>query len=355
MAKPPSPSSSSAADVSQDETWMAHALELAREAESRGCFRGIGMATYIEACAFAGSEAAHLTLDLDGRFSLRIGTQSNGQGHATAYAQIAAEALGVDYEDIIVRQGDTDELARGGGTGGSRSVPLGGASTQVAAKELHTIIKRLAADELEASEADIEMREGRACIIGTDKSIDLAKLAQAVPDETARTAIGDVEQAEATYPNGTHICELEVDPSTGITSLIRWTAIDDFGVTVNPLLLKGQVIGGVVQGIGQCLYERVVYDDTGQLLTGSLMDYQLPRAADLPPIHFETRNVPSTTNALGIKGAGEAGTIAAAPAVMNALSDALMRRYGAPDVDMPATPALLWELIQSLESRQSAH
>ncbi|MEM6986721.1 MAG: xanthine dehydrogenase family protein molybdopterin-binding subunit, partial [Pseudomonadota bacterium] len=196
----------------------------ARESESRGCIRGIGMATYIEACAFAGSEAAHLTLDLDGRFSLRIGTQSNGQGHATAYAQIAAEALGVDYEDIIVRQGDTNELARGGGTGGSRSVPLGGASTQVAAKELHTIIKRLAADELEASEADIEMRERRACIIGTDKGIDLAKLAQAVPDEAARTAIGDVEQAEATYPNGTHICELEVDPSTGITRLIRWTA-----------------------------------------------------------------------------------------------------------------------------------
>lgn len=326
----------------------------AREAEARGCFRGIGMATYIEACAFAGSEAAHLSLELDGRFNLRIGTQSNGQGHATAYAQIAAEALGVDYEDIRVRQGDTDELATGGGTGGSRSIPLGGASAQVAARALLAQLKRLAAEELEAAEADIEIREGAAHVVGTDKQVTLSVLAESAPDAEARTAVGDVQQAEATYPNGTHICEIEVDPSTGVSTLIRWTAIDDFGVTVNPLLLKGQVIGGVVQGIGQCLYERVVYDEEGQLLTGSFMDYQLPRADDLPPIHFETRNVPSTTNALGIKGAGEAGTIAAAPAVMNALSDALMRRYGTPDIDMPATPSLMWNLIQSLEQGSRA-
>lgn len=326
----------------------------AREAEGRGCLRGIGMASYIEACAFAGSEPAHLALELDGRFSLRIGTQSNGQGHATAYAQIAAEALGVDYSAIVVRQGDTDELARGGGTGGSRSIPLGGASAQVAARELKTVIQRLAAEELEAAEADIEIHDGHATVVGTDKRISLARLAETAPDAASRTAIGNVEQAEATYPNGTHICELEVDPRTGVTTLVQWTAIDDFGVTVNPLLLSGQVIGGVVQGIGQCLHERVVYDETGQLLTGSLMDYQLPRAADLPPIHFETRNVPSTTNALGIKGAGEAGTIAAAPAVMNALSDALMRAYGQPDIDMPATPGLLWERIQALETRAAS-
>lgn len=323
----------------------------AREAESRGALRGIGMATYIEACAFAGSEAAHLSLELDGRFALRIGTQSNGQGHATAYAQIAAEALGVDYEHVVVRQGDTDELDTGGGTGGSRSIPLGGASAQVAARELHTMIKRLAADELEASDTDIEIREGHACVVGTDRRVSLERVAQSAPDEAARTAVGDVKQAEATYPNGTHICELEIDPATGVTTLLKWTAIDDFGVTVNPLLLQGQVVGGVVQGIGQCLYERVVYDETGQLLTGSLMDYQLARAGDIPPIHFETRNVPSTTNALGIKGAGEAGTIAAAPAVMNAMSDALLRAYGAPDIDMPATPGLVWKLIQDLEVR----
>jgi len=234
--------------------------------------------------------------------------------------------LGVDYTDIELRQGNTDELATGGGTGGSRSIPLGGASAQVAARALLERIRTLAAEQLEAAEADIELHAGTARVIGTDRQIALATLAAAAPDEAARTGIGDVQQAEATYPNGTHICELEVDPSTGICELVKWTAIDDFGVTVNPLLLTGQVIGGVVQGIGQCLHERVVYDETGQLLTGSLMDYQLPRAADLPPIHFETRNVPSTTNALGIKGAGEAGTIAAAPAVMNALSDALMRR-----------------------------
>ncbi len=321
----------------------------AKDAETRGRFRGIGMATYIEACAFAGSEPAHLTLGLDGGFSLRIGTQSNGQGHATAYAQIAAEVLGVDYTDIELRQGNTDELATGGGTGGSRSIPLGGASAQVAARALLERIRTLAAEQLEAAEADIELHAGTARVIGTDRQIALVTLAAAAPDEAARTGIGDVQQAEATYPNGTHICELEVDPSTGICELVKWTAIDDFGVTVNPLLLTGQVIGGVVQGIGQCLHERVVYDETGQLLTGSLMDYQLPRAADLPPIHFETRNVPSTTNALGIKGAGEAGTIAAAPAVMNALSDALMRRYGQPEIDMPATPGLLWEHIQSCE------
>lgn len=324
----------------------------AHEAEQRGCFRGIGMATYIEACAFAGSEPAHLSLGLDGGFSLRIGTQSNGQGHATAYAQIAAEALGVDYTDIELRQGDTNELATGGGTGGSRSVPLGGASVQVAARELLKRVRQLAAEQLEAAEADIELHGGSARVVGTDRAISLAAVAASAPDESARTAIGDVQQAEATYPNGTHVCEIEVDPATGITRLVKWTAIDDFGVTVNPLLLEGQVVGGVVQGIGQCLFERVVYDETGQLVTGSLMDYQLPRAADLPPVHFETRNVPSTTNALGIKGAGEAGTIAAAPAVMNALSDALMRRYGEPDIDMPATPGVLWHMIDQYERRK---
>jgi carbon-monoxide dehydrogenase large subunit len=250
--------------------------------------------------------------------TLYIGTQTNGQGHATAYSQFVADKIGIDFDKITVRQGDTDELAKGGGTGGSRSIPLGGVSVARASEVLAEKMKKLAADELEAAPADIEFVAGAARIVGTDRVISYGDIARAAKSEEDRTGEADVAQDEATYPNGTHICEVEIDPDTGDVDIVGYTIVDDFGVTVNPVLLLGQVHGGVMQGIGQCLTEGVVYSEDGQLLTASFMDYAMPRADDAPFFDFETRNVPSTTNALGIKGAGEAGTIGACPAVVNA-------------------------------------
>ncbi|MDH6230048.1 carbon-monoxide dehydrogenase large subunit [Mesorhizobium soli] len=311
-----------------------------------GKIRGIGMATYIEACAFAGSEPAHVELNGDGTVTLLIGTQSNGQGHATAYAQFVAEKLGMDIAQVKVVQGDTDRLARGGGTGGSRSIPLGGVSAARAGEALAEKIARIAADELEASAADIELIDGTARIVGTDRSIGFADIAKAAKRPEDLKGSGEFTQHEATYPNGTHICEVEIDPETGNTEIVAYTIVDDFGVTVNPLLLAGQVHGGVVQGIGQALSENAVYSEDGQLLTASFMDYAMPRADNFPWLHFETRNVPSTTNALGIKGAGEAGAIGSTPATLNAVTDALFRAYGVRHIEMPATPSRIWATIQ---------
>jgi carbon-monoxide dehydrogenase large subunit len=316
------------------------------EARKRGKIRGIGMSTYVEACAFAGSEPAYLTLNADGTFLLRIGTQSNGQGHRTAYAQLAAEKLGIDPRKIAMHQGDTDVLAKGGGTGGSRSVPLGGVSVVRASVVLADKMKNTASHLLEAAAADIDLSGGVARIAGTDRAVSYAEIAAASSDAD-RNAEGNFVQDEATYPNGTHICEVEIDPETGVVEVVAYTIVDDFGVTVNPLLLAGQVHGGVAQGIGQALLERTVFDESGQLLTASYMDYAMPRADNMPSFDFQTRNVPSTTNALGIKGAGEAGTIGACPAVMNAVGEALRREYGIAHIDMPATPQAIWAAIQA--------
>ncbi|MEQ1938433.1 xanthine dehydrogenase family protein molybdopterin-binding subunit [Mesorhizobium sp. CN5-321] len=315
------------------------------EAKSRGKIRGIGMATYIEACAFPGSEPAHVTLNGDGTVTLKIGTQTNGQGHATAYAQFVSEKLNLPIERIHVRQGDTDELKSGGGTGGSRSIPLGGVSAARAGEHLAEKIRQIAADELEASAGDIELEDGVARIVGTDRTVDFATIAKAAKKPEDLQGFGEFVQDEATYPNGTHICEVEIDPDTGSTEVVRYTIVDDFGATVNPILLAGQVHGGVVQGIGQALCEEAVYGEDGQLLAASFMDYAMPRADDFPFFHFETRNVPSTTNALGIKGAGEAGTIGATPAALNAVTDALYRACGIDHIEMPATPARVWAAI----------
>lgn len=345
-------------DVGEFDGHMTQAMERAgwadfeqrrEEARSRGKLRGIGMATYIEACAFAGSEPAHLQLNGDGTITLFIGTQTNGQGHATAYSQFIAENIGIDFDKIIVRQGDTRELAKGGGTGGSRSIPLGGVSVSRASEVLAEKIRKLAADELEAGPEDIELVDGEARIVGTDRAVSYADVARAATDPEDLKAISDISQDEATYPNGTHICELEIDPETGNLEIVAYTIVDDFGLTVNPVLLMGQVHGGVVQGIGQCIGEEAVYSEDGQLVTASFMDYMVPRADTVPSFHFETRNVPSTTNALGIKGAGEAGTIGACPAVMNAIIDALDKPLGIRHVEMPATPGRLWGLIAEAE------
>lgn len=341
-------------DVGEMDGHMTEALDRAgwdgfdaraEEAKGRGRIRGIGLSTYIEACAFAGSEPAHIRLRDDGTVEMRIGTQSTGQGHKTAYAQFVAEKLNLDIAQIDVRQGDTDELAKGGGTGGSRSVPLGGVSASRAGEDLAEKIKKIAADELEAAPDDIELADGAATIAGTDRSMSFAAIAAAASDPELLKGFGNFKQDEATYPNGTHICEVEIDPATGTCDIVAYTIVDDFGATVNPILLAGQVHGGVVQGIGQCLTEDTVYDEDGQLLTASFMDYAMPRADTVPSFDFTTRNVPSTTNAMGIKGAGEAGTIGACPAVMNAVIDATWRAKGIRHVEMPATPHRLWQLL----------
>ncbi|MGJ3265352.1 MAG: xanthine dehydrogenase family protein molybdopterin-binding subunit, partial [Salinarimonas sp.] len=312
-------------------------------ARARGMIRGIGMASYIEACAGGGPETATVAIEPDGSARVAIGTQSSGQGHATAYAQLVSQHLDLPLERIRVVQGDTDDIATGGGTGGSRSIPVGGASVAGASELMAGKLKALASEALEASVADLEIGEGAVRIAGTDRSIAFAALAARAPEPIS--AAHTWKPPSATYPNGTHVCEVEIDPDTGTVTIVAYVVVDDFGVTLNPSLLAGQVHGGVVQGIGQALQERVVYDEGGQLVTASLMDYQLPRAADVPSFVFETRNVPCTTNVLGLKGAGEAGTIGAAPAAMNAVVDALWRACGIGHIDMPATPQAVFAAI----------
>jgi carbon-monoxide dehydrogenase large subunit len=319
----------------------------AEAAKKAGRIRGLGIATYVEACAFPGSEGATVTLNEDGTATLLIGTQTNGQGHATAYAQFIAGHLGIDYGKIEVIQGDTDKVPSGEGTGGSRSIPLGAVSVDRASTKLATQLRKAAAPLLEAKADELQFSDGVVRVAGTNRGMTLAELARAVPDKGVLKAFDDsFEQPEPTYPNGSHVAEVEIDPETGVTTIVGYWIVDDFGATVNPMLLEGQVHGGIVQGIGQALYEHTVYDDAGQLLTATFQDYAMPRADGVPGFHFETRNVPSTTNAFGIKGAGEAGSIGSCPAVMNAIGDALWREYGVPHIDMPATPQRVWEAIQ---------
>jgi carbon-monoxide dehydrogenase large subunit len=325
-----------------------------KQARKAGKVRGIGLACYIEACAGGSPERADVRLDPDGDVTVLIGTQSNGQGHATAYAQLVSQHLDLPLERIKVLQGDTDVVRTGGGTGGSRSIPVGGASVAGASKALANQLKELAADALEAGPTDLELADGAVRVAGTDRAMTLAEIARLPRATPELLSAGDSwTPPEATYPNGTHICEVEIDPETGETEVVRYTIVDDFGLALNPLLLEGQVQGGVVQGIGQALHERTIYDQEGQLLTASFMDYRLPRAGDLPHIHFETRNVPSTTNALGMKGAGEAGAIGSCPAVMNAVVDALDRAYGIRHIDMPATPDRVFVAIQEARASTS--
>ncbi len=320
----------------------------ARASRRAGKLRGIGLATYIEACGNNGPDTAVVKLERDGAITVLAGSQSTGQGHHTAYAQLIAEHLGLPPEQVRVLQGDTDVIATGMGTGGSSSIPCAGASVAGAARKLGGSLKALAAEALEASAGDLELADGHVRVAGTDRTISFAALAGRAEGQPDRLQASDAfVPTEATYPNGTHVCEVEIDPATGSLEIAGYVVVDDFGVTLNPLLLAGQVHGGAVQGIGQALMERTVYDrDSGQLVTASLMDYALPRAADTPSFAFETRNVPCKTNVLGVKGAGEAGAIGSCPAVMNAVVDALWRAFRVRHVDMPATPERIWQAIE---------
>ena len=319
-----------------------------REAHARGRLRGIGLATYVEACAGGPRERAKVTVDRAGRVTVLIGTQTNGQGHETAYKQIVAESLGVAPEAIDVIQGDSDRIATGGGTGGSRSIPVGGASIADAALKIQEKAKIRAGELLEAAARDIAFEDGLFTVVGTDRSLSLSAVAARSADETAFDEAGEFKPPRSTYPNGAHVCEVDIDVETGEPQIVRYTVVDDFGTVLNPLLLAGQVHGGVAQGVGQALHERTVFDADGQLLTGSFSDYTMPRADQLPPITFRYNEIPCRTNPLGMKGAGEAGAIGAPPAVINAVVDALAAAgLGVEHVDMPATPEVLWRLIRN--------
>lgn len=328
----------------------------ARKAGSaaRGRLRGKGIAHYIENCGSGREEIGRMRVEADGTVVFTIGTQDNGQGHQTAYGQIIAGRLGIDIARVRVIQGDTDLVATGMGTGGSRSLPIGGVSCDRTTVDLIEKGKRIAAEVLEAAIEDIEFADGAFSIAGTDRAASLADIARAAADpaklpageESGLTGEGAHGSTLYTFPNGCHACEVEIDPDTGQVTLDRYAVVDDFGTVINPVLLAGQVYGGIGQGVGQALHENCVYDDDGQLLSGSFMDYGLPRADDLPDILFEFHeDAPCVTNPLGLKGSGEAGAVGAPPAVMNAILDALSE-HGVTAIDMPATPQAVWRAIK---------
>ncbi|UFN50608.1 xanthine dehydrogenase family protein molybdopterin-binding subunit [Roseomonas sp. OT10] len=327
------------------------------EAEKRGKRRGIGLAYYLEATGGAPSERAEVRFASDGMVEVLVGTQSTGQGHETAYAMITASELGIPIEKIRVLQGDSDEIPTGGGTGGARSLYSEGTALLATTTTVLERGKQAASEALEAAPADIEFEAagpggGRFAIAGTDRAIGILELAQRQREAKARgedaTTLDAAEVAKVpfgTFPNGCHIAEVEVDPDTGITEVKRYLVMDDVGHALNPLIVRGQVHGGVAQGIGQAIHERTAYDpESGQLLSASFMDYALPRAEDLPEIEVDLIAVPCATNPLGVKGAGEAGAVGSPPAVMNALVDALAP-VGVTHLDMPATPEVVWKAL----------
>jgi carbon-monoxide dehydrogenase large subunit len=325
----------------------------AKAAKKQGLLRGIGLASYVEVCGTMGEETANVRLDPTGDVTILIGTQSSGQGHQTAYAQLIAEQFGLRPDRVHIVQGDTDRIATGLGTGGSSSIPSGGVSVERATRKLGAQLREIAAEALEAGAGDLEISEGTIRIAGTDRAISFAELVQRKGIDPAKLAASEkFSSADGTYPNGTHLVEVEIDPETGKIALINYVIVDDFGVTLNPLLLAGQVHGGTVQGIGQALMEQAVYDASGQLVTGTFMDYALPRAEDSTAITFETHNVPCKTNPLGVTAPPDAGPIASCPAPLHPTIDALWREYRIDHIDMPATAERVWMAIRE---RQRQH
>lgn len=319
----------------------------ARQADSaaHGKIRGRGMCFYVEITAGGGTEeTADARFLADGTVEIAVGTQANGQGHETAYAQILADRLQIDMDRIRVVQGDTARLEVGGGTGGSRSLHFGGAAVVVTADDILAKAKTLAATALSASE--IDYADGIFTARGTNQTTTLFDLARKYPQQLDSRGVYKVAKPTPTYPNGCHIAEVEIDPDTGTTKVVKYDIVDDFGNLLNPMLVTGQVHGGVAQGLGQALLENIVYGDGAQLMTGSFMDYGMPRADDMPEMTFQSEPVPNPNNPLGVKGCGEAGTIGAMPAIMNAISDALDGAW----IDMPATPEKVWQLCQQRQA-----
>ncbi len=332
-----------------------------RKAESlkRGKLRGRGVGSFLEVTAPTNPESGGVRFEADGTVTILTGTLDYGQGHWTPFAQVLADQLGIPPGKVRLMQGDSDQLVAGGGTGGSRSAQNSSAALVAAAKKVVDQGKPIAAHVLEAAVPDIEFARGRFAIAGTDRAIgilDLAaklrqglKLPEGVP--TTLNVNDKIDGVPSTFPNGCHVAEVEVDPDTGVVEVVKYTTVNDFGTILNPMIVEGQLHGGVTQGIGQALSERVVYNEDGQPLTGSFMDYALPRAADVPNFSWESLPTPATTNPLGVKGCGEAGCAGALPSVMNAVVDALSQ-YGITHIDMPATPHRVWQAIKQAKAKR---
>jgi carbon-monoxide dehydrogenase large subunit len=360
-------------DVGDYGASLSKALELAdhknfpkrkRESARRGKLRGIGFSSYIEACGIAPSaavgslgagvglwESAEVRVNPTGSVEVLTGSHSHGQGHETTFAQLVSDRLGVPIDQVTIVHGDTDKVQFGMGTYGSRSGAVGMSAIAKAIDKVIAKGKKVAAYVLEASEGDIEFKDGKFSVAGTDRSLEFgacalqAYIAHKFSGQELEPGLKEgafYDPTNFTFPAGVHICELEVDPDTGVTTIERWTAVDDFGVVINPMIVEGQVHGGIAQGVGQALLEGAIYDKSGQLVTASFMDYCMPRAVDLPSFEVGMTTTPCPSNPLGIKGCGEAGAIAAPAAVINALTDAL----GHEDISMPATPQAVWRAAQ---------
>jgi aerobic carbon-monoxide dehydrogenase large subunit len=325
-----------------------------RESKKKGLLRGRATSFYIE---FGGifNDRMELKFDPSGALTIYGGTHSHGQGHATVFAQLVHEFLGVPFESIRYVQGDTAQVAIGRGTYGARSAVVGGSALKRASDNMIEKAKQLAAAMLEADAGDLEFKDGQFRVTGTDKTLALVDVAKAsfapMGPLTGKFGIGlgadgSFSPEPPSHPNGSHVCEVEVDPETGAVTLDRYHVVDDLGRILNPMIVRGQILGGVVQGVGQALMEHQVYDrDSGQLLTGSFLDYAMPRAADMPNVETQLEEIPCKTNPIGVKGIGESGTIGAPPTIINALIDAL-RPLGVEHIDMPATPLRVWQAIE---------
>jgi carbon-monoxide dehydrogenase large subunit len=327
-------------------------------ARNRGRLRGLAVVNAIERAASPQPEFAEIRFDASGSATLLMGTKSQGQGHETTFKQVLHERLGLAPDAVRYVDGDTDRVAYGTGTMGSRSTVVGGAALWLAADKVIAKGKRIAAHLLEAAQADLVFADGRFRVTGTDRAVTMTEVARAAFQPAGLPAglepglyeTGTFVPGQDTWPNGCHVCEVEVDPDTGTVALARYVVVDDVGTVVNPLTLAGQIHGGVAQGVGQALMEEVVYDrESGQLLTASFMEYAMPRADTVPEMVVGSNPVPTALNPLGAKGAGEAGTVGALPAVMNAVLDALAP-LGVRDLDMPATPMRIWHAIQAAKT-----
>lgn len=328
------------------------------EAAARGRLRGLGIANPIEVAAGPfikpAKDTAWLKVASDGSVILKLGSVSTGQGHETTMVQLVADRLGVAPEKIVYKSGDTDDLPQGRGNGGSSAMAVGGSATVGVVKKVVETAKILAADILEASAGDIEFKDGHFTIVGTDRSTTLIDVAKRAEQQRAE-GLAETDEfmpLQVTFPNGCHMCELEIDPDTGTVEILRYSVVEDIGKVINAQLAHGQMHGGIAMGVGQALGEQITYDpDTGQLLTASFMDYVMPRADDFPNLVIETREVPTKVNPLGVKGVGEAGTVGSMVATINAICDAL-KPLGVHHFEMPATPHRVWEVIQKARSKR---
>jgi carbon-monoxide dehydrogenase large subunit len=327
-----------------------------KESRKNGKLRGIGLSNTIERAAAPGTEGAEVRFDKSGTVTLMVGSNNQGQGHETVFKQIVADKLGLHPNDIRYLSGDTDLVFYGEGTGGSRSATMGGSASLRATEKVIEKAGAIAAHALKVAPEDIKFADGVFSSPKTNQTKTIkeiaadAQLPAKIPPtmEPGLSANAVHKTPVNNYPNGCHICEVEIDLETGVTEVVRYTVVDDVGTVLNPMLLHGQIHGGVVQGVGQVLMEDIHFDESGQLVTASFMDYAMPRAHDICPMKVESNAVPTKTNPLGTKGAGEAGCVGALPAVTNAVVDAL-KEYGVKHVEMPATPERLWRIIHAAD------